>query len=546
MTGYSTDQYRRSRYSAGHRSNGYDAASGADAYTAVSDAATGYEYAANGNGSWTHEDGTDEDHEFGRGLFAAIVSVVLPGIGHAMAGHKRTGRVLLSASLLLFATLVIAYLGLGRARLVALTVDATALTWMVYGTLGLGVAWALVIVSAFLVNRPAKMTPGQRGGATLLVGLLALTVLATGGLAAYYANTQRDLISTVFGGDRHGAPKKPNFFAHKPRVNIMLLGSDAAEDRTGVRTDTVIVASIDTKTGRTVLFSLPRNLQNMPFAPGTPAAEEFADGFRGPGPVDNYLLNAVYKYGQDHPDLVPNAADPGAMLLQQAVEGTLDLKVDYYMMIDLKGFEGIVDALGGIKVVVKKENGRPIPIGGEHNADGSVKRMPKGWLPVGKVKLNGYQALWYARSRFYSDDYHRMARQQCVLGAIARQATPAAVLAGYQGLAKTAKKSIDTDIPGDALESMVELAAQGKTAKITSISFDNKIIKTADPDYDLVRRKVQEALANAKQDVKPTPISTTSATAAATPQVAHTTRTAKSAAPKPGDPVSVDDVCEYW
>ena len=59
-------------------------------------------------------------------------------------------------------------------------------------------------------------------------------------------------------------------WAKKPRLNLLLLGGDAGKGRTGTRTDTVIVASIDTKTGDTTLVSLPRNTGRMPFPADSP------------------------------------------------------------------------------------------------------------------------------------------------------------------------------------------------------------------------------------------------------------------------------------
>ena len=59
-------------------------------------------------------------------------------------------------------------------------------------------------------------------------------------------------------------------WADKPRLNILLLGGDAGKGRVGTRTDTVILASIDTKTGDTTLFSLPRNTARMPFPSDSP------------------------------------------------------------------------------------------------------------------------------------------------------------------------------------------------------------------------------------------------------------------------------------
>ena len=84
-------------------------------------------------------------------------------------------------------------------------------------------------------------------------------------------------------------------WAKKPRLNLLLLGGDAGKGRTGTRTDTVIVASIDTKTGDTTLVSLPRNTGRMPFPADSPLHKYYPNGFTdGDGNNAEYFLNAMY------------------------------------------------------------------------------------------------------------------------------------------------------------------------------------------------------------------------------------------------------------
>jgi LCP family protein required for cell wall assembly len=70
--------------------------------------------------------------------------------------------------------------------------------------------------------------------------------------------------------------------------------------------------------------------------------------------------------------------------VKQAVEGTLGLPVHYVVVIDLDGFSDLVDALGGVTIRIIE----PIPIG----SGGEL-------LEPGLRRLDGYEALWYARSR---------------------------------------------------------------------------------------------------------------------------------------------------
>ena len=135
-------------------------------------------------------------------------------------------------------------------------------------------------------NRTQRLVGG------VLVGVLAFAVAAPMAVAARYSYDQASLVSSVFksekdtksatrpsgwDADATEAPGEPqpsvDPWAKKPRLNLLLLGGDAGKGRTGTRTDTVIVASIDTKTGDTTLISLPRNTGRMPFPADSPAAQ---------------------------------------------------------------------------------------------------------------------------------------------------------------------------------------------------------------------------------------------------------------------------------
>ena len=104
-----------------------------------------------------------------------------------------------------------------------------------------------------------------------------------------------------------------------------------------------------------MLFGLPRNLADVPFPDGTRRwPSEFPDGFDCTG----CYLNGVYTYGPDHPELFPGEHDPGLAATRQAVEAITGLPVNYYAMVNLKGFRELVDAVGGVTMHV---SGTPSP-----------------------------------------------------------------------------------------------------------------------------------------------------------------------------------------
>jgi polyisoprenyl-teichoic acid--peptidoglycan teichoic acid transferase len=421
----------------------------------------------------------------------AALNAVVPGTAFLAAGRRVLGAV----TLLLFALLVggAVWLATGGRRTVVLTaVDADQLLWVVGGIAVVALLWVTVIVAGYLVLVPRGMPRGRRALGGLAVLLLVAAVVVPAVFASRLAIAQRDLIAGVFDDDGQSATVEdvPDPFGDQERVNVLLLGGDGGEGREGVRTDTVIVASIATDTGETTLFSLPRNLEDLPFPADSPLAEIYPDGFES-GNESESLLNAVYRNGPaDYPDVLGPTDDPGADFLKLGVGEALGLDIDYFVLVNLDGFSRLVDALGGITVNVNYY----VPI----NGDPGTGQLPDDYIAPGPDQhMDGFTALQFARGRFGLTDYDRMARQRCTIDAIIDAAAPATLLRKYQELAATTEDILSTDIPRSALDDFVDLGFLVKDADVQSVVFDASVIDPAYPDYDLMRQIVEDAIAPA-------------------------------------------------
>ncbi|MEV4802647.1 LCP family protein [Nonomuraea sp. NPDC049421] len=442
-----------------------------------------------------------------------MASTLLWGVAHLAVERRRTGLALMAAYVLMLAGVLTVFTAYST-KLLSLAVQPYWLAWLTVGVAVIALAWTGVIVWSFLLVRPERSdTVGRFLTTTLTVALCAL-ILAPTAYATRLAYLSRDVVNTLFTPSSTAAP----VLAQDPwngaeRVNFLLLGGDAAPGRPGVRTDSMTVASVDVETGATVLFGLPRNLQRVQLPTG-PARDRFPYGFTGEGPDTPGLLNEIYQFAEDHPEMVPGVekGKRGSTLLKATISDILGIPVSYYAMVDMKGFAEIIDAMGGVQVTIKD----PIVYG----------KYREGLLPAGTRRLSGQEALWYGRSRTDSDDYVRMGRQKCLLNAVAKQADPVTVLNSFERLAAATKRAISTDLPQDLLPAVVDLAGKVKNARLRSLSFVPPLINTAYPDRYLIRRKVKEAL--------DPPASTRTAPAHA----ASTTPT-----PTPDDPLTLDAVC---
>ena len=181
-------------------------------------------------------------------------------------------------------TLLVLMLRADRSDLLGTLLSSRTLVGGAIGLLVAALAWMAVIVRTYLLARPAGLRTGQRVLGAGVVAVLCLTVAAPLGFGAELANSQRQLLERLFPSLSGGTPAAEAI--GKARLNVLLVGSDAGPDRRGTRTDTMMVASVDTRTGRTILFGLPRNIQRVPFPAGSPMARRVPPGLpRRVGPA---------------------------------------------------------------------------------------------------------------------------------------------------------------------------------------------------------------------------------------------------------------------
>ncbi len=413
---------------------------------------------------------------FRRALLLCVMTLFVPGAAQLAVGRKAVGA---------FAVTVwIAILGvvgtlLWRARtdkagVIDLLTNPDTLMYVRLGIIVLAALWIVLFIDAWRLGGPRRLN-WTRGVALTVVNLAVLTGIA--GSAAYASQVigvSREVVKKVFTATATSKPLEG-------RYNILLIGADSGPNRTGIRTDSLTVASIDTSTGRTVLISLPRNLQNVPFSEDSPMRSVYPNGFNcGP----SCLINAVHTYAQNRKDLYPGADDPGLEATIDAVEGATDLKINYYTMINMKGFQSLINAVGGVEIDVKTRLAM----------FGSEDRWRNKYIEPGLQRLNGKEALWYARSRVQSDDYVRMGRQKCLLAAMLKQLTPSTVVTNAVDIANSSKELLTTNMPRTEIGQFAELALKARSEKIITVSLVPPQVDTINPNFTAIHQMIQKGI----------------------------------------------------
>ena len=410
-----------------------------------------------------------------RALGFVLMSAALPGSVQSFAGNRGLGRIAgrVYGAAALLGVLVLLGLWLWRGPTVGVLLTPWVATIVRFALWVLFAGWLLLLLDSWRLARPLRLPRRPRLVLTITSLVLALAVGGVTTVAANALVAARN-VGEVFGGGGEAEVKEG-------RYNVLLLGADSAADREGLRPDSINVASVDAKTGRTVLFGLPRNLQKVRFPDSSPLNELYPDGFVC---EDNgCMLNGIWTLGEEHADLYPGK-QAGLEAMKEAVEETLGLDLNYYALVDMHGFSALIDAMGGIRLDISK----PIPIGGGGSPiSGYIE-------PGDDVLLDGYHALWFARSRAESSDYERMVRQKCVMSAMVQQLDPATVATKFVELSEAGGDLLKTDVGTGAIADLAELALKARELNITSVNFAPPLIVTADPDFELIRSTVDEKL----------------------------------------------------
>ena len=174
------------------------------------------------------------------------------------------------------------------------------------------------------------------------------------------------------------------------RLNVLILGIRGVNDPNGgLLSDTIMVISLEPKTGKAALISIPRDLYvEMPH-------HDFKN-----------KINEVYVHGIEDEDW-----KRGLKYSKEAVADVTGLDIHYATSVDFKAFKEIIDTFGGVTITLDK------PFSEKNQFEEGVIE-----LPAGRQVIDGDTALLFVRARFSTSDFDRAKRQQQVLLAIKEKA----------------------------------------------------------------------------------------------------------------------------
>ena len=159
-------------------------------------------------------------------------------------------------------------------------------------------------------------------------------------------------------------------------TNILLLGIDD-DGSSGSRSDTIMIASVNTRSNTVKLCSILRDCYvSIPQHKAT-------------------KINAAYAYG-------------GAPLAMQTVESNFRIGMDKFVSIDMSAMIAVVEAIGGVTIELSAAEAEQV----------NLHSQSPFTAYAGVQRLDGRQAVCYARIRKIDNDFNRTGRQRTLINAI--------------------------------------------------------------------------------------------------------------------------------
>ncbi|HFX3738980.1 TPA: LCP family protein [Enterococcus faecium] len=294
----------------------------------------------------------------------------------------------------------------------------------------------------------------------IILAILIVLVLAIVGVGAkLYLDLSHSIEKTYESVERtQGERAKPVDLDKQESFSVLLMGIDTGDlgrvDQG--RSDTMMVATVSPEDKQTTIVSIPR---------------------------DTY----VDIVGRDTKDKINHSyAFGGVAMAMDTVQKYVDIPIDHYVSINMKGLKELVDAVGGIEV----------------NNDFTFSQ--DGYdFPIGKITLNGDQALSYSRMRYEdpNGDYGRQGRQRKIVEGIAKKVLSLNGVSNYQSILNALESNMKTDMSFDEMKKIAldyreafgtikQDQLQGEGFMQDNISYQ----KVSDQELDRVKKELKDQM----------------------------------------------------
>lgn len=234
--------------------------------------------------------------------------------------------------------------------------------------------------------------------------IFAAGFLGYSGYIALKANDTLEQIHIPIVSDKISDIKDKEEVAVERPISILLLGLDGESGIQGSRSDAIILMTMNPKTNKTTLLSIPRDTRTE---------------IIGKGKLDK--INHAHAFG-------------GPQMTIDTVENLLNVDIDYFASVNMKGFKDTIDVFNGVTVINDFE----------FSYDGH-------YFPTGEITLNGEEALAFARMRKEDPrgDLGRNERQKQIISSLMSKAA---------SISSVTKAEEILDIIGDNVRTNAQLS----------------------------------------------------------------------------------------